>query len=194
MGQSGRDQWVLFSKHKRPLVDVTSEEPPLPYGIGNPKRLRETVLSLSDTFKVLDLGCNASCWFPIFEGLDYYGLDQDLEIFKQSRVNVPAGKFVQAPGENIPFSNHAFDLVFTSHVLQHNDHRPEKDAIVREVFRVLRLGGYYLMIESTNGEATPQDQTFSVKGWIKFLEDRGFKLISYMEPEEYLFQKEQGNE
>jgi ubiquinone/menaquinone biosynthesis C-methylase UbiE len=191
MAQSGRNQWVLFSKHDRHPVDVTSEEPPLPYGTGNPKRLRETVLSLSDTSKVLDLGCSAACWSPIFEGLDYYGLDQDLEIFQQARINVPAGKFVQAVGENIPFPNHTFDLVFTSQVLQHNDHYPEKDVIVREIFRVLRVGGYYLMVESTSEEATPQDQTFSAKGWIKFLEERGFKLVSYVGLEEYLFQKGQ---
>lgn len=191
MAQSGRDQWVLFSKHERVPVDVYSESPPLPYGTGNPLRISQTVASLPGVIKILDLGCNAACWAPVFQGKDYYGVDQDLEIFERSRENAPNAKFIQSHGENLPFADGSFDLVFTSHVLQHSDHFPEKDKIVREVARVLRLGGYYLMVESTTSshEVQHTDQTFDVLGWKNFIVSRGFEFQNYWIPEEYLFVK-----
>lgn len=189
MAQSGRDQWVLFSKHPRTVVNVYSEAPPLPYGTGNPQRLFQTVSSLPNVIKVLDLGCNAACWSPIFQGKEYYGVDQDLEIFERARENSPRGTFVRGSGEQIPFADAAFDLVFTSHVLQHNDHFPEKNNIVNEIARVLRPGGYYLMVESTANpeEVRPTDQTFAAEGWKAFVGERGFEFQKYQEPEEYLF-------
>jgi SAM-dependent methyltransferase len=174
------------------VVNVYSEAPPVPYGTGNPKRLFQTVAGLPGVNKVLDLGCNAACWSPIFQGKEYYGVDQNLEIFERSRENAPHGVFVRGCGENIPFDTGTFDLVFTSHVLQHNDHFPEKDCIVREIARVLRPGGYYLMVESTasSDEVRPTDQTFDVTGWKNFIVDRGFEFQAHWEPEEYLFVRE----
>ncbi len=189
MAQSGRDQWVLFSKHDRLVVDVLSEESPLPYGTGNPKKLREIVCSLPNLRKILDLGCNAACWSPIFHDLEYYGIDQDLEIFIQARKNKSNGYFVQGSGEHLPFKDKYFDLVFTSHVLQHNDHYPEKDVILREINRSLKVGGYYLMVESTSEAAKFTDQTFNKQGWVDFISDRGFDFLNYWSPEEYLFHK-----
>lgn len=191
MAQSGKGSWVLFSQHDRSPVNIHSEDPPLPYGTGNPKRLYETVSGLERITRVLDLGCSAACWSPIFENLEYYGLDQDPEIFKRARENKSDGCFVTGIGEDIPFKDGFFDLVFTSHVLQHNDHYPEKDKIVEEISRVLSPLGYYLMVESTpkEWEVSSQDQTFSKQGWVSFLTARGFEFLQYWEPEEYLFRK-----
>ena len=159
MVQDGRTEWILFSKHPRTSVNVYSESPPLPYGTGNPQRLFQTVSSLPGVARVLDLGCNAACWASIFQGKEYYGLDQDLEIFERARENAPHGIFVQGCGESIPFRDEFFDLVFTSHVLQHNSHFPEKDALVRELHRVVRPDGFALVRE---GPARTQVQSYMV--------------------------------
>lgn len=194
MAQSGRDQWVEFSKHKRSLVDVSSDKPPLPYGTGVPSRLRRTVTDLIEKHScvnVLDLGCNAACWSPIFDGLIYYGLDQDSETLEKAMLNAPHGRFELGQGESLPYYDGLLDIVFTSHVLQHNDHFPEKDKIVREINRVLKPNGFFLMVECTpsSQEVSPNDQTFDKDGWISFVTERGFSFIKHDAPEEYLFKK-----
>lgn len=189
MSQDEKGNWLGFAQADRSLVDVASPAPPLPYGTGNPKRLKELVDRLA-VDKVLDLGCSAAYWSPIFGKADYYGLDQEEEILSIARSNKPNGTFLKAVGENIPFKDCFFDLVFTSHVLQHNSHYPEKNAIVREIHRVLRPNGYYLCVENTGPEATPQDKSFTKEGWVEFMTARGFFFVSFFPQEEYLFRKD----
>lgn len=189
MSQDTDRQWLDFAQHVRDLVDVTSEVRPTPYGTGNPKQLRELVISLNVS-RVLDLGCSAGCWAPIFEGCEYYGLEQERETLDYAIRNVPHGNYVVAYGEALPFASETFDLIWTSHVLQHSSHYPEKDVMVREIWRVLKPLGYYLCVENTSDDATHLDKSMNSYGWKTFMVSRGFTFINEWPEEEYLFRKE----
>ena len=191
--QDQKGNWLEFAQADRTPVDITSDEQPLPYGTGHPNRLKGIVDSLS-VDRVLDLGCNAAIWSPIFGNSEYYGLDQEPEMFPIAKKNKSDGIFILGMGEDLPFKDSFFDLVFTSHVLQHNTHYPEKDQIVREIRRVLRPNGYYLCIENTGKDAKLSDKSFTVEGWVSFIFTRGFSLVGHWPAEEFLFKKDSAQE
>lgn len=80
---------------------------------------------------VLDIGCGQgemSLWFST-AGVQYTGIDIALSnigfcvgllaCFKFLKKDSPQPKFLQMFGENLRFKDKTFDLVFTSHVLEH---------------------------------------------------------------------------
>lgn len=91
--------------------------------------------------KVLDLGCGAGDSVDLFRRLDpgteWIGLDvQDsAEVHARTRTDV---EFHTFDGEQIPFEDGRFDLVYSTQVLEHV-RRPEP--LLVEVARVLRPGG-----------------------------------------------------
>ncbi len=191
--QDQKGNWLEFAQAERSLVDVNTDEQPLPYGTGHPNRLKRIVDSLQVN-RVLDLGCNAAIWSPIFGDSEYHGLDQEEGMLPIARANKPDGIFTLGMGETLPYEDSFFDLVFTSHVLQHNTHFPEKDQIVREIRRVLKTNGFYLCIENTGSDAKLSDKSFTVEGWVSFIFTRGFSLLGYWPAEEFLFRKDSKQE
>jgi len=95
---------------------------------------------------VLDIGCSSGIFLEIGKrkGYQTFGIEIDVEGLKRNLRNQQ--RVVQAFAEEIPFSEASFHLVHAHHVFEHLAD-PLKAA--REVFRILRPGGF-LFIEVPN--------------------------------------------
>jgi len=69
-------------------------------------------------------------------------------------------RYVAAPSEKMPFPDGHFDFVFSFNSL---DHVEDVDATIAEIKRVVRPGGYFLLLTDVNHDPTPYEpQSF---GW-----------------------------
>ncbi len=72
---------------------------------------------------VLDVGCGLGGtlrWMAEQHPARLVGCDQSSEMVKMAKRNVPEAEVIQIDGENLPFADEEFDVVYTGTVLQHN--------------------------------------------------------------------------
>lgn len=165
--------------------------------------LRKTLESLEDVKNVLDIGCGPSYWINLFKGYNYTGFDQSTKMLELAREVSPDVEFIFGNARRLSevFGDRKFDLVFTSAVLQHNRHYPDKTEIVQGIHHILRPGGYYLCTEDTcRGDNHPEcigslnctrgpEYSFKMQGWGTYMEENGFKMLMYQDPSEYLYKR-----
>ena len=86
---------------------------------------------------LLDIGTGTGLFAEAFAalGLDVAGIDVNAELLALARQHVPAGQFKDAPMEQLPYPDGAFDVVFMGLVLHEAD-----DAVqaLQEARRVVR--------------------------------------------------------
>ncbi len=91
--------------------------------------------------RVLDVGCGISTVLH-FVGGERYGIDPLADEYLKM-YQYPKGITIQQGlGEEIPFPDGFFDVVFCSNVLDHTNN-PSK--VVKEVSRVLKNKGYFIL-------------------------------------------------
>lgn len=120
-------------------------------------------------------------------------LDLTSEILEAARSFIVANgysnvSFVEGDAENLPFSEHSFDLV-TCRIAPH--HFPDIKAFVSESFRVLKPGGSFLLIDNTASEIQAYDEFYNEiekirdgshyrawkkSEWIELVEVAGYRL------------------
>lgn len=111
-----------------------------------------TVLGKDGTgLRVLDLGCGNGYALEVLSGThshSYWGLDicRELLTIAQAR-NLPNCVFSEGSALAMPFGPDFFDLVYTERCLINILDWEEQQSALGEIARVLRPGGYYLMIE-----------------------------------------------
>jgi SAM-dependent methyltransferase len=120
-----------------------------------PDRLRDGViaqLALMPGLKVLDVGCgpggyHESIWNA---GAQVVGVDASFGMVREARANAVDGErgvhVAQADAQALPFRDGAFDRVLAAHMLYHV---PDRAGALREMRRVLRIGGRAVL--ATNG-------------------------------------------
>lgn len=97
------------------------------------------LLELSrNSARVLELGCGAAVYRPLFESRNYIATDT-VNPWYQSKGDVD----VFASATHLPFPSESFDLVFSQAAL---DFMPQTTAVLREACRVLRPGGRFLVV------------------------------------------------
>ncbi len=86
---------------------------------------------------VLDVGTGTGIFAEAFanNGLVVTGIDTNAELLLHAREYAPGARFEEAPAEQLPFDDGAFDLVFLGHVLHETD---DPLAALREARRVAR--------------------------------------------------------
>jgi len=119
--------------------------------VGGENRFRHLALqglSINADTKILDLCCGSGQTTQFLVGLsgDVTGLDASPFSVKRARQNVPEAKFVEAFAEEMPFSDDVFDLVHSS-VAMHEMEKEQRRQIFTEVFRVLKPGGVFTMVD-----------------------------------------------
>lgn len=105
----------------------------------------------SQALRILDFGCgdgNSSVYIrKHFPNASIFGIDVSQEsIDIASKKKIKNSEFCSFDGETLPYSEGAFDLVFTSMVFHHIDHDRHKE-IVREIYRVTKSGGRFYNFE-----------------------------------------------
>lgn len=119
--------------------------------VGGESRLRQLPLqgvTVTPDTKVLDLCCGSAqaTEYLVRYSQDVTGLDASPLSLKRARQNVPQASYVEAFAEDMPLPDNEFDLVHTS-VAMHEMEPEQLRQILREVYRVLKPGGFFTLID-----------------------------------------------
>ena len=133
------------------------------------------VKQLSHGKSILEVGCSAGLMAAIYasSASSYVGVDiSDDAIALASSKNLMNCRFEECDAHNLPFSNGSFDLVVVNSLLHHLD----LEIALREINRVLKVGGHLLLREPlgvnplfqlyryvTPGARTPDEKPFDLK-------------------------------
>lgn len=108
---------------------------------------------------VLDAGCGGgrNLVFLLRAGFEVYGVDREpraiarvREMAAELAPRLPPESFQTAPLDALPFAGESMDAVICSAVLHFADDEPHFDRMVRELWRVLRPGGFFLARLASN--------------------------------------------
>jgi SAM-dependent methyltransferase len=116
---------------------------------------------ISATDRVLDAGCGSgrNAYYLLTQGVDVFGVDANPSAVAGMRelaaeLNRPAGgdRFRVEPLERLTFDSGMFDVVICSAVLHFARDDDQFNAMVQELWRVLRSGGlFFARLASTIG-------------------------------------------
>lgn len=101
---------------------------------------------------LLDIGCGTGYLIQILtkeKKADYVGLDLSVEMVKEAKKkNIKKAEFIEGSADNLPFSKKSFDIVTCSESFHHY---PDENKAMREAYRVLKKGGYYVVADKDVG-------------------------------------------
>jgi len=124
---------------------------------------------------LLDFGCGAKPYKSLFENtLSYVGVD--IENDSHNHTNEEIDYYYN--GETLPFENEAFDIVFSSEVLEHV---PNLHKSLAEIKRVVKDNGLILMTLpfSFSEHEMPHDyRRFTTNGVVEILDEFGFEIVN----------------
>lgn len=139
-------------------------------GAGNPQPYIDIKLGE----KVLDLGCGAGLDLYLYAqaiGSDgkVYGLDISQEMIAKARhnmemLNVQNVEFLCAPADSIPLPDESVDIVTANGIYNLS---PDKNAVMREVARVLRPAGRTIFAEIILKSALPEEIRKNINDWFR---------------------------
>ena len=102
--------------------------------------------------KLLDVGCGTAYLIEMLSQrypAKYTGLDLSSEMIRQAEdKKIEGAKFVIGRSDELPFEDDAFDIVTCS---QSFHHYPDTDKAMKEVLRVLKPGGIYILSDTGVG-------------------------------------------
>lgn len=139
-----------FKKICKPLSDLIMESQFNPKWFGiffNPyyfarKELYKQIKKLSSNLskKILDVGCGQKPYKNLFNFSEYIGMDIEQKGGGHSHKNEEIEVYYD--GKRFPFNDNEFDSVLCSQVLEHVF---EPESFIREINRILKIGGYLLI-------------------------------------------------
>ena len=107
---------------------------------------------IAEGMRVLDAGCGAgrNLVYLHRRGFDVWGTDGDEHAVTAARAqaailapSLPADRFRVEPVERMSFENETFDVVISSAVLHFASDEEQWNAMLREMWRVLKRGGLF---------------------------------------------------
>jgi len=145
--------------------------------------------SFSQGARALDVGCGTGRWVRRLEehGLSVVGIDQSSEMLSLARKRGTLSAMVSGEVQNLPFPDKSFEWVSAVTVVQHIPPQEQVRAL-SEMVRVLRPGGYLLLIELIRGHGL---HVFSrlPDDWIGQVSTLGSRLVSWRGHEYFLFDR-----
>lgn len=120
-------------------------------GVGGEARFRKLALkglSIPKDSQILDLCCGGgqTTRFLVSYSSRVIGLDASPVALKRAEKTVPDAEYVEGLAEAMPFEEEKFDLVHTS-VALHEMKPQQLQQILEEVYRVLKPGGIFALID-----------------------------------------------
>lgn len=99
---------------------------------------------------ILDYGCNDGLMTAIvrryFPGATVHGIDPSAKSVEYAVRSHPDIYFHMLEGRTLPFPDQSMDLVFAAGVF-HHILSAERDIYAKEIFRVLKRGGHFVLFE-----------------------------------------------
>lgn len=124
------------------------------------------------TGRALEFGCGVGRWVDLINenSLQFVGADISEKMLSYARDAHPASEFQLIDGVSLPFPDESFDLIYSVTVIHHNPF-DRQDRILAEMKRVLRPGGYMIMLEDISHGAAMQAGfnmfVRSPQGWVQ---------------------------
>jgi ubiquinone/menaquinone biosynthesis C-methylase UbiE len=109
--------------------------------------------------RVLDLGTGvgamAAQLLRLYPGIQVVGLDRQRSALQAAQTNHPEALYVLGDAMDLPFPDEAFDHVHGSWIVEHV---PDPVAALRDVRRVLRIGGtcWFLEVDNASLRTVPE--------------------------------------
>lgn len=101
---------------------------------------------------LLDIGCGTGHLISLLsknKKADYVGLDLSSEMVSvANKKKIKYATFVEGSADKLPFSKKSFDIVTCSESFHHY---PDENKAMREAYRVLKKGGYYVVADKDVG-------------------------------------------
>lgn len=116
------------------------------------RQIADRVAELGLRGAALDIGCGAgrSTRFLRHLGFQAVGVDVSEAMVFEARRRDPAGDFRVCPARlPLPFEDAWFDLVLSTWVVLEIDSRKDLERFMREIARVLRIGGVGFVVANT---------------------------------------------
>jgi demethylmenaquinone methyltransferase/2-methoxy-6-polyprenyl-1,4-benzoquinol methylase len=119
--------------------------------VGGEARFRQLALAgieIQPDTPVLDLCCGSGQTTQVLaaRSQQVIGLDASPRALERARQAVPAATFVEGWAEAMPLADDQFEVVHTSAAL-HEMTSEQLQAIIKEVYRVLKPGGYFVLVD-----------------------------------------------
>lgn len=137
---SYRYQWLYDGISRLAALSVGGE--------GRFRQLALQGLTLHTDTHILDLCCGSgqATEFLVKLSQNVTGLDASPLSLRRARNNVPNATYVEAFAENMPFADNLFDVIHTSAAL-HEMQPAQLRKIIQEVYRVLKPGGVFTLVD-----------------------------------------------
>lgn len=174
---------------------------------GNLNRFMSRQAGIDANSKLLDVGCGsgtAAMWISREFGCHVAGLDLSGVRIANAQASLTAEsaevqartEFHKGSATDLPFEEGAFTHAWSQATIYHV---PDKEAVLREVYRVLKPGGAFVFDDLTKpqpnvGEAAQKfvyerllyDTDFSFESYQQSLRDAGFKIVEAHDLSEHL--------
>jgi demethylmenaquinone methyltransferase/2-methoxy-6-polyprenyl-1,4-benzoquinol methylase len=137
---SYRYQWLYDGVSRLAALSVGGE--------GHFRQLALQGLTLHSDTQILDLCCGSgqATEFLVKLSQNVTGLDASPLSLQRARQDVPNATYVEAFAEDMPFTDNLFDVVHTSTAL-HEMQSEQLRKIIQEVYRVLKPGGVFTLVD-----------------------------------------------
>ena len=129
-------------------------------------------LKITSGENILDLGCgrgNETIQAALLTGSDgnATGLDITQAMIDAAHTNakeagISNANFILGDIENLPFDNGTFDAVMSNCVI---NHAKSKEKVYREIFRVLKYRGRFIISDAVTKEALPPEVKSDPEAW-----------------------------